>query len=98
MNNMMNNPMNNMNNQLMGDKEILNDSIASQKLIGTNYDTFANECVNPNLRTDFLNILREEHDIQADLFNEMQKRGWYQTKAADQNMINQAKQKFMSGQ
>jgi len=83
-----------MHNQTMGDKELIDDSISSQKLIETNYSTFANECVNPTLRTDFLNILKEEHDIQADLFTEMQKRGWYQTKAADQNDINQAKQKY----
>jgi len=85
-----------MNNQTMGDKELMNDSIASQKLIESTYCTFANECVNPSLRTDFLNILKEEHDIQADLFTEVQKRGWYQTKPADQNEIAQSKQKFSS--
>jgi len=83
-----------MNNQIMGDKELIDDSISSQKLIETNYNIYANECVNPSLRTDFLNILKEEHDIQADLFTEMQKRGWYQTKAADQNEVQQAKQKY----
>lgn len=85
-----------MNNQTMGDKELMNDSIASQKLIESTYNTYANECVNPSLRSDFLNILKEEHDIQADLFSEVQKRGWYQTKPADQNEIAQSKQKFSS--
>jgi spore coat protein CotF len=83
-----------MNNQTMGDKELMDDSIASQKLIESTYNTYANECVNPSLRSDFLNILKEEHDIQADLFNEVQKRGWYQTKPADQNDIVQSRQKF----
>ncbi|MBC7765892.1 MAG: spore coat protein, partial [Hyphomonadaceae bacterium] len=45
-----------MSNQTMGDKELINDSIASQKMIESNYDTYANECVNVNLRNDFLNI------------------------------------------
>ncbi len=85
-----------MNNQIMGDKELMNDSIASQKLIESSYNTFANECVNPSLRTDFLNILKEEHDIQADLFSEVQKRGWYQVKPADQNEIQQSMQKYSS--
>lgn len=85
-----------MNNQTMGDKELMNDSIASQKMIESTYNTYANECVNPSLRSDFLNILKEEHDIQADLFSEVQKRGWYQTKPADQNEIAQSKQKFQS--
>lgn len=83
-----------MDNQTMGDKDLMNDSIASQKMIESSYNTFANECVNPSLRTDFLNILKEEHDIQADLFCEVQKRGWYQTKPAEQNEINQSKQKY----
>jgi spore coat protein CotF len=83
-----------MNNRAMGDKELMNDSIASQKHIEGAYNTYANECVNPALRTDFLNILKEEHDIQAELFSEMQKRGWYQTKPAEQSDINQSKQKF----
>ncbi len=80
--------------QTMGDKEMMNDSLASQKLISSVYNTFANECVNPQLRTDFLNILREEHDIQADIFQEMQKRGWYQVKQAEQTQVDQAKQKY----
>lgn len=85
-----------MSNQMMGDKEFLNDSIASQKYAGSGYNTFANECVNPQLRATFLNILREEHDIQAELFSEMQQRGWYQVAPADQNKVMQARQKFQS--
>lgn len=80
----------------MGDMEMINDSIASQKLISDTYNTYANECATPNLRDDFLNILKDEHQIQADLFTEMQKRGWYQVSPADQNKVTQAKQKFQS--
>ena len=57
------------NNQ-MGDKEYLDDSLASQKLISDNYNTFANECVNPTLRNDFMNILSDEHKIQSEIFTE----------------------------
>ena len=80
----------------MEDKDRLNDLLTSQKHETSNYNTYANECANPQLRTDFMHILSEEHDIQADLFMEMQKRGWYQVKPADQNAIAQAKQKFQS--
>ena len=41
-----------------------------------------------------LALLGEEHQIQHDLFVEMQKRGWYQTEPADQAKISQAKGKF----
>lgn len=89
---------NNMSGQpmKMGDMEILNDSIASQKLISSSYDTFANECATPNLRDEFLNILKDEHQIQAEIFTEMQKRGWYQINPADQQQVSQAKQKFQN--
>jgi|WetSurMetagenome_2_1015567.scaffolds.fasta_scaffold1098505_1 spore coat protein CotF len=86
----------NQQQQTMGDMEIVNDSIASQKLISSNYDTFANECATPNLRDEFMNILKDEHQIQAELFTEMQKRGWYQTQPADDQKVTQAKQKFQN--
>jgi spore coat protein CotF len=86
----------NQNSPKMGDIDLMNDSLASQKLISDNYNTFANECATPNLRDEFMNILKDEHQIQAELFAEMQKRGWYQIKPADQNLVMQAKQKFQN--
>mgnify|MGYP003623899413 CR=1 FL=1 len=80
--------------QNYGDKEILTDLLTSQKSITSGYNTCANECATPCVKTDFMNILKEEHDIQHDVFDEMQKRGWYATEAADQNKVNQAKQKY----
>lgn len=80
------------------DKDMMTDMLSSQKFITEGYNTYANECVTPAVKTDFMNILKEEHQIQSDVFSEMQKRGWYATEAADQNKINQAKQKYTSGQ
>jgi spore coat protein CotF len=76
------------------DKEMLQDTLNSQKMIEYNYNTFANECVNPQLRNDFMNILRDEHDIAFNVFQEMSQRGWYQTKAADSNEVTMAKNKY----
>lgn len=78
------------------DKDILTDALSSQKFITDGYNTFANECATPAVKTDFMNILNEEHQIQSEVFTEMQNRGWYPTEAADQNKINQAKQKYVS--
>lgn len=82
----------------MGDKETVNDFIASQKQIAASYNTFAGECVNEQLRSEFLCILDDEHQIQADLFNQANSRGWYQVKQADTMEINQARQKYPAGQ
>ena len=83
-----------MNNPSLTEQEMMTDALASQKLITDTYNTFANECASASLKADFMNILSEEHQIQHEIFTEMQKRGWYQVEQADQNKINQAKQKY----
>lgn len=45
---------------------------------------------------EFMNLLSEEHQIQHDVFTEMQKRGWYQTQQAPADKAQQAKMKFSS--
>ena len=81
---------------ILGDKELLNDALDTQKMISGAYNVFANECAAPEIRNDFLAILQDEHMIQADVFTEMQKRGWYQTQQAPADKVQQAKMKFSS--
>ena len=76
----------------MQEREILDDVLTSQKTITGTYNAFANEC--STIRDSFVDILTEEHQIQADVFNEMSKRGWYPVQQAEQQKIQQAKQKF----
>jgi spore coat protein CotF len=78
------------------DQDILNDMLASQKFITGGYNTFTSECATPAIRNDFMSILGDEHRIQADVFTEMQARGFYPTETADKTKINEAKQKFAS--
>mgnify|MGYP001264867812 CR=1 FL=1 len=84
------------NNAQMQDKEILEDVLTSQKAVTGAYNNFTNECATPNVRDEFMRILTEEHQIQADVFDAMKQRGWYPTPAAEQQKIQQAKQKFQS--
>lgn len=76
------------------DREIMDDILTSQKHITDVYNTFSNECTNQKLQSDMLNILKEEHVIQFNVFDEMQKRGWYSPCAAQAQMINDAKTKY----
>ena len=78
----------------MSEKDMLADCLNSQKLISTNYNTFAGECTNANLRDAFLSILKEEHQIQSDIFTELQSHGWYQVKQATQQEVDELKTKF----
>lgn len=80
----------------MKDKELCDDMLTAQKHITANYSIFANECEHDSLRNDMLSILKEEHTIQAQLFSDMQAHGWYQTCPAEQQKIDNAKNKYRS--
>ena len=82
--------------QLLSEKEILQDCLISQKHLTDSYNTYAGECVNEQLRNSFLNILDDEHKIQSDLFSNMQSNGWYQVQQADQQKVQQARQKYVT--
>lgn len=81
-------------NQTFDDREIMNDILTSQKFITETYNTCANECSSAAIKTELMNILNEEHQIQHEIFDEMSKRGWYQTDNAPQNKVDAVKQKY----
>lgn len=80
-----------------GDREMLDDILASQKQITADYNTAANECASSALQSEFMTLLGEEHQIQMDIFQEMHKRGWYPTEQAPQNKVAQTREQFMNG-
>jgi hypothetical protein len=83
-----------MNNMTMGDKEAVNDCIASQKHAAASYNTFAFECVNEQLRNEFITLIKDEHCIGAELFNDANSRGWYAVKQAPSNEVTMVRDKF----
>lgn len=80
----------------MQEREILDDMLSTQKMITGLYNTYANECATATVRDEFLSILNEEHQMQVEVLDEMQKRGWYPIPAAEQQKIIQAKEKFQN--
>lgn len=76
------------------DKEILGDGLSTQKSATEKFNTFAGECVHDNLRNTMMNILQQEHGISTEVFQMMHRRGMYQTPAAEDKKIMEAKQKF----
>ena len=83
-------------NTSFGDKEMLADALSTQKFVTGNYSMFATECATPKIRSDILTILSEEHQIQNELFCEMQTRGWYPTPGAEMQKVTDAKSKFQT--
>lgn len=76
------------------DKEVLADGLSAQKAATSLFNMSANECVHDNVRDTVLRILEEEHRMQVDVFQLMHQRGLYQTPAADEKKVENAKQKF----
>ena len=78
----------------MNDQERITDLILSEKKMSSNYDTFASECVNVQLRDEFLKIFNQGHKTQTDLFNMAQSKGWYQVEQAPASKVDTAYQRF----
>lgn len=76
------------------EKELLTDFLSGQKQITALYNTYAGECVSQPLRNEMLNILKDEHSIQSDIFSTMQSKGFYQVKTADTQQVDSTKQKL----
>lgn len=76
------------------DRAQILDLLNSQKHMTDVYNTFLNECETPALKNCFSNILNDEHEMQNEIFTDMQSRGWYQTKAAETSKVDKAVKKF----
>ena len=78
----------------MNDQERITDMILSEKKMSTNYNTFASECVDDQLRNEYLGILNKSHQTQTALFKAAQSKGWYTVEQAPQSKITETYNKF----
>ena len=78
----------------MKDQEIITDLMLTEKKMSANYDTYASECVNTQLRDTFVSMLTKSHETQTHLFKTAQQKGWYQVEQAQTRKVDQARQKF----
>ncbi len=87
-------------NNIMGEKEILNDLLNQEKQIISTYSTAVSESSCPNMRQLLLRNINECSTDQFNIFSTMVTKGYYQTKDAQDQEVQQAKQKFqqMQGQ
>ena len=78
----------------MKDQEVMTDLLLTEKKMSANYDTYASECVNAQLRDTFVSLLTQSHETQSSLFKTAQQKGWYQVEQAPAQKVDQARQKF----
>lgn len=76
------------------EKDLINDLLLCQKKISSDYNTFASEVDHTNLKQDVLTILRDEHEVESIIYEEMKNRGWYQTKTVSDQEIRSAQEQF----
>ncbi|TEB15554.1 Coat F domain protein [Pelotomaculum sp. FP] len=73
----------------MDEKERLSDALITQKYITGGYNLAIMESADNRLRETFMGILKDEHQIHFEIFNEMKNRGWYQPARAGINQVSQ---------
>jgi spore coat protein F len=81
-------------NNAMGEKEILNDLLYTEKQIVAAYSAALTESSCANMRQLLLRNLTQTSDDQYNIFNMMVNKGYYQKKDAQDKDVQQAKQKF----
>jgi spore coat protein CotF len=74
------------------DKTMMTDMLSTQKFIASNYNNYAGEISTKQGKNKLLKILNEEHDIQFQIFESMQSKGWYETTNAPQAKVDRAVQ------
>jgi spore coat protein CotF len=73
------------------DKDILQDLLTTEKQVVSSYSTGITETSCPNLRNTLINNFKSAQDTQYKIFDTMRQKGWYQTKDAPDNEVQQLK-------
>ena len=81
-------------NQHWTDQDMIGDLLAQEKQLISTYGTYVSEGSCPNLRQVLTTNLEQTVQDQFHVFQQMQQRGWYQTKPVQQQDLQMAKQKF----
>ena len=77
-----------------GEEERITDLLNSQKHITGMYNSYLCETETEAVKKCLSGILMDEHEIQEEIFDKMQKKGWYQTEKAEEAKLMQAKNKY----
>lgn len=75
----------------MNEKDLMQDLLTSEKQVISAYSTGITETSCQNLRNTLVNNFKNAQDIQFKVFDTMKQKGWYTTKDAADNEVNQLK-------
>ncbi len=80
----------------MDDKTLMEDMLMTVKGVCDLYMHGSIECATPHVNGAFNTALNDSLKMQGEIYQKMAAKGWYPTQQADQQQINQVKQKFAS--
>lgn len=75
----------------MTEKELMQDLLATEKQTITAYSTGITESSCANLRNTLIDNFKNDQNIQYMIFDAMKQKGWYPTKDAPDNEVQQLK-------
>lgn len=81
-----------MANKQLSEKELMQDLLTSEKQVITAYSTGITETSCQNLRNTLVKNFECVQDVQYQVFDAMSKKGWYPTKDAPAQDVQEAKQ------
>ncbi|WPC42236.1 spore coat protein [Clostridium sp. JS66] len=75
----------------MNDKEMAQDLLATEKQVISAYSTGITESSCMNLRNTLVDNFKNAQEVQYKVFDAMRQKGWYATKDAPDNEVQQLK-------
>lgn len=75
----------------MTEKDFTEDALTSEKQLISSYSTGITESSCMNLRNVLANNFKSSEEMQYKIFDAMKQKGWYQTKDAPDNEVQQVK-------
>lgn len=75
----------------MQEKDIFQDLLATEKQVVSSYSVGITESSCQNLRKTLVNNFEKAQDVQYRVFDAMRQKGWYPTKDAPDNEVQQLK-------
>lgn len=75
----------------MCEKDLMQDLLATEKQVISAYSTGITESSCQNLRNTLIENFKNDQNIQYKIFDAMKQKGWYPTKDAPDNEVQQLK-------
>jgi spore coat protein CotF len=82
-----------MNNITLSEKDLMQDALTTEKQVISAYSVGITESSCQNLRNTLVNNFKSAQDVQYKIYDAMKQKGWYQTKDAPDNEVQDLKNK-----